>query len=235
VYRCPAVSAQVQEADRIAWLGRLDSKPGHLYCRPTTDEVIAVLQDLVTSKSSVAITEGDDADGKTENAVAAASPPVILPQAVRAALGDDCDVYLASHKWQPVMRQAATVSSEAHSVISLLASVRLTNVFTLPPPPGVYSDTLWDTGGGASQVEPSKKRLSKKGSDGAGQKIPRKLQSTVDAEYARPTREESCSVTSAEESDDFHDAMEELKSDESLFRYAFAECFFVYCQKVGQD
>jgi hypothetical protein len=137
---------------------------------------------------------------------------------MRSALGEDCDTYLASERWEPVMRQAAAASAGTASVLNILSRVRLINVFALPPPPGVFSDMLWDTGGSQTVGGFSGKHGS--AASGGGGRIPRKLQSTLDAEFGKPARATSCSVTSAEESDDFHDAMEELKSDESLFRYA---------------
>jgi hypothetical protein len=181
-------------------------------CRPTTDEVIAVLHDLLTSESFAMITEFPAADATD------ASPPPTLPQAVRDAIGDDSDIYLASERWQPVMRQAAAASAGTPSVLDILSRVRLINVFAVPPPPGVLSDVLWDTGGAQAAEGFSTKRGSAASGGGGG--IPRQLQSTLDADFGKPARATSCSVTSADESDDFHNAMEELRTDESLFRCA---------------
>lgn len=168
-------------------------------------DVVVVLQELLDSKRPPPV------------AAAANAPP---PEAARAVLGNDADAYHASAPWAPVLQQFAGGLSPA--ALAMISRVKLTNVFLLPAPDGIFTsvgalDSLgssaaggggrgaWDSGGGAVAAA----------ADGHGTMA---LRNTLDAapELGRGGAATG-SVTDETSDDDFVDVLEDLKADESFF------------------
>jgi hypothetical protein len=184
------------------------------------NNVVVVLQDLLTAGTP-----------ESPRAAADAAPlPTPLSDAVISALGLDANAYIASPSWKGIVRQLVAAQGSAPT-LDAVCRVKLVNVFSLPPPDGVFGSVgvldsigspvgtasgglrggehgMWEATGADTADEHSVKRI---------ERVPL-LYNTLDAapELARGMALGG-SVTSADESDDFHDAMEELKSDASFF------------------